>query len=210
MGDLDPRLKKVRRAGTGVFMVVAVASIPIAVHIIQDRESPEIWLTLLGAVLMLVLISLYALETALSPIPAPRTFTPPSADPDAETILDEPEVTAQVTNGTEAIDPPNAAEVPPPDEASDQSPGPSLTPVFEIQEPLIQKGAGLQEGASLVEAEEVPTHPPFDVNITAAERGHSTNPDGPILTMPNPSLEKQEDPGYDDELTDGIVDEATE
>lgn len=204
MGDLDPRLKKVRRAGTAVFMVVAVASIPIAAHIIRTRDSPEIWLTLLGAVLMLVLISLYALETALSPIPAPRTFTPPSADPDADTILDEPEVTAQITNGTEAIDPPNAAEVPPPDEAPDQPAEPSLTPVFEIQEPLTQ------EGASLVEAEEVPTHPPFDVNITAAERGHSTNPDGPILTMPNPSLEKQEDPGYDDELTDGIVDEATE
>jgi hypothetical protein len=183
MGEPDPQLKKMRKTGVGVFVVVAVATIPIAIHIIRTRESPEIWLTLLGAVLMLVLICLYALETALRPIPKPRTVTPPSVDPDADTILDEPADAG---------------------EANEPQPGPSLTPDFDSHEPLVQ------EGASLVEAEEVPTHPPFDIDGTDAERERSTNPDGPILTMPSPALEKTKPNAVDDELTDSIVDEATE
>jgi hypothetical protein len=204
MGEPDPRLKKVRKTGVGVFVVVAVATIPIAIHIIRTRESPEIWLTLLGAVLMLVLICLYALETALSPIPKPRTVTPPSVDPDADTILDEPADGGEATEGTEAIDPQNEAELSPPNEATELQSGPSLTPEFDSHEPLVQ------EGASLVEAEEVLTHPPFDSDVTGTEHEHSTNPDGPMLTMPSPALDKANPDADDDELTDSIVDEATE
>ena len=191
MGELDPRLKKVRKTGAGVFVVIAVATIPIAIYIMRTRESPEIWLTLLGAVLMLVLICLYALETAMSPIPKPRMVTPPAVDPDAETILDEPADDVEGTEGTEAIDPQSEVEL---------QPGPSLTPEFDNHEPLIQ------EGASLVEAEEVPTHPPFDTT----EHEHSTNPDGPMLTMSNPVTAKTKPDADDNELTDSIVDEATE
>jgi len=199
MGEPDPRLKKVRKTGVGVFVVVAVATIPIAVHIIRTRESPEMWLTLLGAVLMLVLICLYALETALRPIPEPRTVTPPSVDPDADTILDEPADDEEAAEGIEAIDPQNGAELPPPNEAAELQSGPSLTPEFDSHEPLVQ------EGASLVEAEEVPTHPPFDSDAT-----HSTNPDGPKLTMPSPASDKATPDADDEEPTDSIVDEATE
>ena len=83
MGELDPRIEKVRRIGVGVFVALAVASIPIGIHIVKTYESPELWLTLLGAVFMLLLICLYALETALLPIPKPNTQTTSSIDPDA-------------------------------------------------------------------------------------------------------------------------------
>jgi hypothetical protein len=85
MGELDPRTKKVRRIGVGVFLTLAVACIPIGVHLVQTRGSPHLWLTLLGAVLMLVLISLYALETAIAPIPEPM-YAPAGDD----TAMDEP------------------------------------------------------------------------------------------------------------------------
>ena len=91
MGDIDPRIAKVRRYGVGVFLALAVAAVPIAIHIVRTYESPELWLTLLGAVFMLVLICLYALETALAPIPKAVQTTPLTVDPDAATILDEPD-----------------------------------------------------------------------------------------------------------------------
>ena len=91
MGELDPRIEKVRRIGVGVFVALAVASIPIGIHIVKTYDSPELWLTLLGAVFMLLLICLYALETALTPIPKPKPMTPFSIDPDAATELNEPD-----------------------------------------------------------------------------------------------------------------------
>ena len=91
MAELDPRIEKVRRIGIGVFVALAVAAIPIGVHIVKTYESPELWLTLLGAVFMLPLICLYALETALLPIPKPNTQTPSSIDPDAITEMHEPD-----------------------------------------------------------------------------------------------------------------------
>ena len=204
MGEPDPRLKKLRRTGATVFMAVAVTCIPIGVHIVRTRESPEIWLTLLGSVLMLILICLYALETALSPIPEPRTVTPASVDPDADTILDEPGDSVDLTEEAEAVDPSSVPEIPLATEDADEQSGPSLSPVIDENESL------LHEGASLVEAEEVPTHPPFGINVAATEQGHSTNPDGPMLTVPNPALEKAKDAVDDEELTDRIADEATE
>ena len=174
MADLDPRIQKVRRIGISVFIVLAVAAIPIAIHIIETRESPDLWLTLLGAVFMMVLISLYALETALAPIPERTTPTPITIDPHQETVvqdetlLDEP---PEVLAKTEMMEP---SLGPLPERASDD------------------------EGASLVEVEEVPTHPPFsgvlgtDLSEAKTEldpaRGHTANPDGPVMTVPNPSL----------------------
>lgn len=205
MGEPDPQVEKRRRTGVRVFAVVAVACIPVAVHIIQTRESPAFWLTLLGAVLMLVIICLYALETALSPIPKPRSFAPPPVDPDADTLLDEPEDKLEITEGTEAIDPPRSAPLPATSaETSEHSAGPSPAPVFETNE------TPSHLGASLVEAEEVPTHPPFDINIDGPDRSPSANPDGPTMTSPSPSLENAREAIDGDELTDSIVDEATE
>ena len=150
MGDLDPRTLKVRRIGVGVFLTLTVACVPIGIHLMQTRERPELWLTLLGAVLMLVLISLYALETAIAPIPEPM-YDPADheADPDSETVMDEP--------------------------ASTNS-NPEL--------------------ATLVEAVEDPTHPPFDLNTPLAEQATVINPaneitenlDAPVLTVPTKTV----------------------
>lgn len=97
MGEIDPRTLKVRRIGIGVFLTLTVACVPIGIHLMQTRERPELWLTLLGAVLMLVLISLYALETAIAPIPEPMyESTNNTADPDAQTIMDEPDEDSEV------------------------------------------------------------------------------------------------------------------
>ena len=91
MGELDPRIEKVRRVGIGVFIALSIAAIPIGIHIVRSYDSPELWLTLLGAVFMLVLICLYALETALAPIPKPKTRAPFVVSPEDETQMDESE-----------------------------------------------------------------------------------------------------------------------
>ena len=82
MAEIHPRIRRIRRIGVVVFLTLAVASIPIALHIKENRATPELWLTLLGAVLLMVLISLFALETAAAPIPEP-TY-PMEEDPTGE------------------------------------------------------------------------------------------------------------------------------
>jgi hypothetical protein len=159
MGDLDPRTLKVRRIGVGVFLTLTVACVPIGIHLMQTREKPELWLTLLGAVLMLVLISLYALETAIAPIPEPMyESTDNEVDPEAKTVMDEPE------------------------DAEDNEPG----------------------LATLVEAVEDPTHPPFDLTKPLAEQATrinepeatneiTENPDAPLLIVAAQMLETEPD-----------------
>jgi hypothetical protein len=182
MAELDPRIQRVRRIGIGVFIALAVLAIPVAIHIIQTRDSPELWLSLLGAVFMMVLICLYALETALSPIPDRKFKTPQviASHEDTviqdETLLDEaPEIYAT----TEMLEP---------------ALGPDLD------------GSASKDVASLVEVEEIPTHPPFsgvlgsDLSEQATEldpdRARMKNPDGPVMTVPNPSLRNTDsDPG---------------
>jgi hypothetical protein len=174
MGELDPRIEKVRRFGIGVFLALSVAAIPIAIHIVKTYESPELWLTLLGAVFMLVLICLYALETALTPIPKATQATPLAVDPDADTILEEPN--DNVEERTEFHEP-------------------SLTP--EVDD------TPSDEDALLVEVEEFPTHPPFMSGITAdladqvteldPDRSHLRNPDAPMLTLPSAALRSEEE-----------------
>jgi hypothetical protein len=187
MAKLDQRIQKVRRIGISVFIVLAVAAIPIAVHIIETRESPDLWLTLLGAVFMMILISLYALETALAPMPDRRIATPVTVDPHQETVVQDetlfdepPEVLAK----TERMEP---ALGPLPGLASDD------------------------DGASLVEVEEIHTHPPFsgalgaDLSEAKTEldptRGHTANPDGPVMTVPNPSLRNTDSDEVNAEVT---------
>jgi hypothetical protein len=180
MGELDPRIEKVRRFGIGVFLALSVAAIPIAIHIVKTYESPELWLTLLGAVFMLVLICLYALETALMPIPKGTQVTPLTVDPDADTILEEPD--DDIEEHTEFHEP-------------------TLAPSVDKQEEV-------DEAAILVEVEEVPTHPPFAAGITAdladqateldPDRSHLRNPDAPMLTLPSAAL-RNDNESPDDE-----------
>ena len=181
MGDLDPRIEKVRRIGIGVFVALAVAAIPIGIHIVKTYDSPELWLTLLGAVFMLLLICLYALETALLPIPKPASPTPSSIDPDAVTELQEPH--DEDSEMTEYNEPTGAIEDDGPEENNPHS----------------------DEVAVLVEVEEFPTHPPFSSQSPGPledqsteldpERSHLRNPDAPILTVPNPALRATENSG---------------
>jgi len=99
MAEIHPRIRRIRRISVSVFVALAIASIPIAMHIKETRSQPELWLTLLGAVLMMVLISLFALETAAAPIPEPA-YTPEDeeelVEPEelppipVETIIDQP------------------------------------------------------------------------------------------------------------------------
>ena len=56
MADLDPRIRRVRRIGIGVVIALAVASVPIGVHIIQNRQSPGLWLAKLGGMRVLELV----------------------------------------------------------------------------------------------------------------------------------------------------------
>ena len=194
MAQIDPRIQKVRRIGIGVFVVLAVAAIPIAVHIIQTRESPELWLTLLGAVFMMVLICLYALETALSPIPQGRISTPAGIDPNQETMI----------QGATLL------EEPPEVFAKTEMMEPSVGPLGTADPSA--------EGASLVEVEEVPTHPPYPPHMRKIktqgadladadteldpDRPRAANPDGPVLTVPNPSL-REPQPGPPKSDTEG-------
>lgn len=71
MPEIDPNVRRIRRIGVGVFLAVAALSVPLGMHIQNTWIRPELGLTLLGAVLLLVLISLFALETAVIPIPDP-------------------------------------------------------------------------------------------------------------------------------------------
>ena len=183
MGDLDPRIEKVRRVGIGVFVALSIAAIPIGIHIVRTYDSPELWLTLLGAVFMLVLICLYALETALAPIPKAKSHAPFVIGPEDDTILEEPEEVEE--------------EEPEEDEGEEHT---------EFHEPRIEispiSSPPSSEAAILVEVEEVPTHPPFKADgpgpleDQAAEldpdRAHLRNPDAPIMTVSHPSIANDE------------------
>ena len=175
MADLDPRIQRVRRIGLVVLIGLAIAAVPIGVNIIQTRQSPGLWLALLGGVFLMVIICLYALETALAPIPERKVKTPVTIPPDGtelqeDTLLDEP---PEVLAATEMIEP----EVCFSDPEGEES-----------------------EVVSLVEVEEFPTHPPVSPSSDLSdqdteldlERPHSTNPDGPLLTVPNPALRNAE------------------
>ncbi len=72
MAEIDPRVRRIRRIGVGVFLAASALSVPVGLHIHRTSAAPELGLTLLGAVLLLVLIGLFALETAVTPIPEPR------------------------------------------------------------------------------------------------------------------------------------------
>ena len=186
MADTDPRIRKLRRAGVGVLIGLAVVSVPLGVHIIETRASPELWLSLLGAVFMMVLICLYALETALAPIPKRKLRTPiiPSQHEtimQEQTVIDEP---PEVEQKTEMIEP----------------------------EVFIHDTSGEDsEVVSLVEVEEIPTHPPFQsgtepdlAEMVTEQNGPTQNPDGPVLTVPstalrNPGLATEEAPTDSDE-----------
>jgi hypothetical protein len=91
MSEIHPRIRRIRRFGVLVFLALTVASIPIGIHIKATRAQPELWLTLLGAVLIMVLISLFALETAAAPIPEIRPL-PQVREVPVEAVTESTEV----------------------------------------------------------------------------------------------------------------------
>ena len=128
----------------------------------------------------LINVCTLALRTALRPIPAPTTTTPVAARADEEdTLMNEP---------SPAIDP------------------------TAVQMPLNEPGPVFDDSpaapASLVEVEEVPTHPPFDLQEEPVaetpketpaelaeqdteldpERAHLRHPDAPVMMVPNAAL----------------------
>ena len=137
MSEVDPRIRRVRRIGMGVFIALSMAAIPIGFHLVQTRPSPELWLTLLGAVLMFVLISLFALETALSPIPPPMYATEDEGEAEG----------------------PNAEPETPGEEQSPADPAPSPEVIIPPMAPAEDPGA--ERDVLLAEVEEFPTMPPF-------------------------------------------------
>ena len=127
----------------------------------------------------LINVCALALKTALRPIPAPATTTPASARSEDDKAMNEPSPT---------IDP-----------TAVQTPLNEPAPIFD-DSPV--------SPASLVEVEEVPTHPPFEVEKTQPletsedppetladqeteldpKRAHLRNPDAPVMTVPNAAL----------------------
>jgi len=114
MADLHPRIRRVRRIGVVVFLTLAVASVPIALHIKENRATPELWLTLLGAVLLMVLISLFALETAAAPIPEPTYALEADAAGDDEDNVEEDEAEDEAEDEEGQADAPPQVEMPAP------------------------------------------------------------------------------------------------
>lgn len=92
MPEIDPRVLRIRQIGVVVFLVAAGVSVPLGMHITRTSRTPELGLTLLGAVLLLVLISLFSLETAMTRIPEPRYTEADVEGPDLDpTEFHEPE-----------------------------------------------------------------------------------------------------------------------
>ena len=193
MADLDPRIRRVRRIGIGVIIALAVVTVPIGVHIIQTRQSPGLWLALLGGVFMMVLICLYALETALAPIPE-RQFKTPVTIPPEETIIQD-----------------NTVIDAPPESAA-------ATEMIEPEVCFSDPEGEDAEVVSLVEVEEFPTHPPFSASTPTdlaeqdteldPDRPRISNPDGPLLTVPNSALRNAEP--IDEGSQDAELEEKTE
>jgi hypothetical protein len=108
MAEIDPKVRRIRRIGVAGFLAAVAVSVPLGMHIHETSSSPELGLTLLGAVLLLVLISLFALETAAAPIPEPRYTEEDAAGID----LDQTEMIAPEIRQTEVVEPdPDLAEL---------------------------------------------------------------------------------------------------
>lgn len=176
MGELDPqqdalletRMRKLKRIT--VFANVVVVGVLIYGLTVTTHEVSYVITTAISAAVLLN-VCLFALRTALRPIPKPSIVTPASiADTNADIEIDEP---------SPQIDP-TAVQEP-------------------FSEPVFIDTAVETATASLVEVEEFPTHPPFatssdEPNSLAEQdteldpnRAHLRNPDGPTMTVPTAS-----------------------
>ena len=191
MGDLDPhqeslladRMKKLKRIA--IFANAVVVGVLIYGLTVTTHEASYVITTAISAAVLLN-VCLFALKTALRPIPKPNIVTPVSiADTNADTEIDEPSPT---------IDP-TAVQEP-------------------FSEPVFIDASEESATASLVEVEEFPTHPPFDTTPDASsplaeqdteldpDRAHLRNPDGPTMTVPTAST-RANSATSDDLGTDG-------
>ena len=191
MGDLDPhqeslladRMKKLKRIA--IFANAVVVGVLIYGLTVTTHEASYVITTAISAAVLLN-VCLFALKTALRPIPKPNIVTPVSiADTNADTEIDEPSPT---------IDP-TAVQEP-------------------FSEPVFIDASEESATASLVEVEEFPTHPPFDTTPDESsplaeqdteldpDRAHLRNPDGPTMTVPTAST-RANSATSDDLGTDG-------
>ena len=161
----ETRLSRVHR---GLWLANAVVVLAFFGGMYGTERGTSYLVAMAVGAAVLVNVCGIALRTALRPIPAGRTPTPtaPESDPDADTLLDEPE-------------PPSVA----------------VTAGEDVPEPAIYTEPVPATGPSLVEVEEVPTHPGLtpaptlgsladqDTEIDT-DRTHLRNPEAPVLTVP--------------------------
>ena len=161
----ETRLSRIHR---GLWLANAVVVLAFLGGIYGTERGASYLVAMAVGAAVLVNVCGIALRTALRPIPAGRTITPTAtkSDPDADTLLDEPEPqTVAVTAGED------------------------------VPEPAIYTEPVPTTGPQLVEVEEVPTHPGLapaptpgsladqDTEIDA-DRTHLRNPEAPVLTVP--------------------------
>ena len=182
MGDLTPEQKAIYTArlkaiSRGLLAGNCFVVLAFAAGLYgTDREVPYVVAMAVGA-FVLVNVCGIALRTALRPIPMSAVPTPTSTavGSDSETIIDEPEPKIDVQIDGE-----------------------------ELVEPALFRESDSTEGASLVEVEEVPTHPGLEQPNTDdladqdteldPDRAHLRNPDGPVLTVPRTAPQPPETP----------------
>ena len=182
MGDLTPEQKTVYTArlkavSRGLLAGNCVVGLAFAAGLYgTDREVPYVVAMAIGA-FVLVNVCGIALRTALRPIPMSAVPTPTSTavGSESDTIIDEPEPKIDVQIDGE-----------------------------ELVEPALFRESDSSEGASLVEVEEVPTHPGLELpnahdladqdTELDPDRAHLRNPDGPVLTVPRTAPQPLETP----------------
>ena len=163
----EARLTRVHR---GMWLANAVVVLAFLGGLYGTERNASSLVALAIGAAVLVNVCGIALRTALRPIPARRIPTPTASesDPDADTLLDEPEPqTIAMTTGED------------------------------VPEPAIYTEPIAAPEPRLVEVEEVPTHPGVtpasspgaladqDTELDA-ERTHLRNPEAPVLTVPRP------------------------
>jgi len=121
MAEVHPKVRRIRTIGVAVFLAMASLSVPLGMHIHRTWPSPELGLTLLGAVLLLVLIALFSLETVVTPIPEPQYTEEDALGADLdETVMHDPDV--PIVAPTQIVEPPSDTPMAAPTEMLEPAP----------------------------------------------------------------------------------------
>lgn len=174
MGELTPEQQttydaRLKRIGRGLMAANVIVVLAFAAGLYGTERAVSYVTAMAVGAFVLVNVCGIALRTALRPIPVGSLPTPSSTavGPDSATTIVEPE--PQINVEVEGED---------------------------LIEPGLFREPDFSEGASLVEVEEVPTHPGLSPVPNASDladqdteldpdRNHLRNPDGPVLTVPH-------------------------